>query len=79
MRLMVLMLVVMITVMLMLLWTAVHVSAQQDGGDAATQHVLDRGAVPEEGGGRAVSVSPDPHVHLRLRFLPLQEQPVHHL
>ena len=42
----VLILMVMMIVMLMALWTAVHVRAQQDGGDAATQHVLDRGAVP---------------------------------
>ena len=51
----------------------------EDGGDAAAQHVLDRGAVPEEGRGRAVPVPLHAHVHIRLRFLPQEEQPVHHL
>ena len=51
----------------------------EDGGDATAQHVVDWGAVPEEGRGRVVSVSSDPHVHLRVRLLPAQEQPVDHL
>ena len=58
---------------------AVHVGEAEDGGDAAAQHVVDRGAVPEESRGRAVPVPPDPHVHLRLRLLPQEEQPVYHI
>ncbi len=50
----------------------------EDGGDAAAQHVVDRGAVPEEGCGCAVPVSLHAHVHLRLCLLPQKEQPVHH-
>lgn len=50
----------------------------EDGGDAAAQHVVDRGAVPEEGRGRAVPVPLHAHVHLRLCLLPQKEQPVHH-
>ena len=40
------------------------------GGDAAAQHVVDRGAVPQEGRRRALSVPADAHVHLRLCVLP---------
>ena len=49
------------------------------GGDAAAQHVLDRSAIPEEGRRRAVPVSPDAHVHLRLRLLSEEEQSVDHI
>lgn len=51
----------------------------EDGGDAAAQHVMDRGAVPEEGCGCAVPVPLHAHVHLRLCVLPQEEQPVYHL
>ena len=51
----------------------------QDGGDAATQHVLDRGPVPQEESGHPVRVSPDTDVHLRVRLLLEEEQPVGHL
>ena len=51
----------------------------KDGGDAASQHVLDRGPVPKESSRHPVSMSTDAHVHLRLRFLPPQEQPEYHL
>ena len=57
---------------------AVRAGQAEDGGDAAAQHVVDRGAVPEEGGGRAVPVPLHAHVHLRLCLLPQEEQPVHH-
>ena len=36
--------------------TALHQCEDKDGGDAAAQYVVDRGSVPEEGGGRSVSV-----------------------
>lgn len=58
---------------------AVRAGQAEDGRDAAAQHVLDRGAVLKEGCRRAVSVSFHAHVHLRLRLLPQEEQPVHHL
>lgn len=51
----------------------------EDGGDAAAQHVLDRGAVPEEGGRRPLPVPRHAHVHLCVRLLPQKEQPVHYL
>ena len=51
----------------------------QDGGDAAAQHVLDRGPVPQEEPRHPLRVSPDPHVHLRLCLLSEEEQPVRHL
>ena len=41
----------------------------QDGGDAAAQHVLDRGAVPAQGRRRALPMPPDAHVHVRVRVL----------
>ena len=51
----------------------------QDGGDAAAQHVLDRGPVPQEEPRHPLRVPPDPHVHLRLRLLLEEEQPVRYL
>ena len=51
----------------------------QDGGDAAAQHVLDRGPVPQEEPRHPLRVSPDPHVHLRLCLLSEEEQPVRHI
>ena len=44
-----------------------------NGGDAAAQHVMDRGAVPEEGRRRSLSVSANTDVHLCLRLLPSQK------
>ena len=58
---------------------AVRDGKGQDGGDAATQHVLDRGPVPQEESGHPVRVSPDTDVHLRVRLLLEEEQPVGHL
>ena len=49
-------------------------STGQDGGDAAAQHVVDRGPVPEEGRRHPVRVQEDPHVHLRLRILSQEKQ-----
>lgn len=45
----------------------------EDGGDAAAQHVVDRGAVPEESSRRPLPVSCHAHVHLRLCLLPQKE------
>lgn len=45
----------------------------EDGGDAAAQHVVDRGAVPEESSRRPLPVSCHTHVHLRLCLLPQKE------
>jgi len=59
--------------------TAVRVCEAEDGGDAAALHVLDRGAVPQGGRRRPLLLQADTHVHLRLRFLPKEEQPVHHI
>ena len=47
----------------------------KDGGDAAAQHVLDRGPVPPQGRGHPVRVQEDTHVYLRLRLLSQEEQP----
>lgn len=61
------------------LWAQALRSGQaENGGDAAAQHVLDRGAVPEEGCGRAVPVPLNAHVHIRLCLLPQEEQPIHY-
>lgn len=46
----------------------VCLSEVEDGGDAAA-HVLDRGPVLEESGGRLVSVSANSHVYLRVCIL----------
>ena len=46
----------------------------QDGGDAATQHELDRGPVPQEGCGHPLRVQEDAHVHLCLCILSREEQ-----
>ena len=42
-------------------------------------NVLYTGAVPEEGCGRAVFVSKHAEIHLRVRVLPQEEQPVSHI
>ena len=51
----------------------------QDGGDAAAQHVLDRGPVPQEESGHLVRVSSYADVHLCLCLLLEKEQPVCHI
>lgn len=48
---------------------AVRDGKGQDGGDAAAQHVLDRGPVPQEESGHPLRVPPDSHVHLCLCLL----------
>ena len=52
---------------------AVQLDQAQNGGDATTQHVVDRGSVPKEGSRCLMSMSPDSDVHLRLCFLPYEE------
>ena len=41
----------------------------QDGGDAAAQHVMDRGPVPQEVPGHPLRVPENADVHLCLRLL----------
>lgn len=57
----------------------VRVDQGENGGDAAAQHVLDRGAVPEEGRRHSVPVPTNADVHLRVCVLPAQEQSVANL
>lgn len=54
----------------------VRVGQREDGGDAATQHELDRGAVSQESRRYTVPVQTDADVHLRVRVLSAEEQSV---
>lgn len=55
---------------------ALRLRQGQDGGDAAAQHELDRGAVPEESRRHPVPVPADADVHLRIRLLFEENKPV---
>lgn len=48
----------------------------KDGGNATTQHVLDRGTVPSKSGRGVVPMQTDVDVHVRVRFLLEAEQPL---
>jgi len=60
-------------------FAAVQKGRWEDGGDAEAEHVVHWSPVSTQGCRRFVPLSSDSYVHLRVRVLPAQEQPVHHL
>ena len=50
-------------------FVALRFDPYQDGGDAAAQHVMDRGPVPQEVPGHPLRVPENADVHLCLRLL----------